>query len=405
MIRSVVVLLRSGLLVVVLAPGMARTQDPTPDPATIAARAIALHQGGDLVGAIEAYRQALALVPRSAELRSNLGAALSRLGRYDEAIAEYRQALDTQEANPVYRFNLALALYKAGRLSEATPELGRVLETQPANKNAALLLADCELQLGETRKVVELLSPREAEMGDDNAFAYLLGTALIAENNVARGQAVIDRLLRRGSAEAHLLMATAHIKAKDFEQASEELRLARQMNPHLPSLNYLQGQCLMGTRDWEGAARAFRDELEINPNHYEACLLLGNLRKDEGRYDDALQYLKRAMQMRSGDTRVMYSLAGVYVAGAKYEEARKLLEEVARLVPDSEQTHVTLATVYFRLNRPQDAQRERDIVRRLNAESVARARAETERNLESHGKPKQAGGEAEAPASPGPSPR
>jgi hypothetical protein len=46
------------------------------------------------------------------------------------------------------------------------------------------------------------------------------------------------------------------------------------------------------------------------------------------------------------------------------------------VVPDNEPTHVTLATVYFRLNRPQDAERERAIVRKLNAESVARARAE-----------------------------
>jgi tetratricopeptide (TPR) repeat protein len=384
------------------APTPTPVRAPTPDAAELMARAVALHQAGDIVGAVDAYRQVLKLVPDSAGVHSNLGAALSHLGRYEEAIEEYRQALRVQPNNPDYRFNLALALYKSARLDEAAAEFERVLAARPDSPNATLLLADCRLQLGETRKVIELLSPHEASFADNDAFAYILGTALIAENDLERGQAVIDRLLRKGSAEAHLLMAAAHIKAKDFEHAGEELRLARRLNPRLPGLNFMQGQCLMGSRDWEGAARAFRAELDINPNHFEACLMLGTLRKDEGRYDDALQYLKRATQMRSGDTRAMYSLAGIYVATGQFEEARKLLEEVARLVPDNEQTHVSLATVYFRLNRPQDAERERALVRKLNEQSVARARAETERAQQAR---KDAeGGEPAAAATPSPQP-
>lgn len=401
MIRAFAIFLILGAVPSQATAAQAQGQPAAGDGAAIFARAIALHQAGDLVGAIDAYREVLRLVPESAGIRSNLGAALSRLGRYDEAIQEYRLALRSDEGNADFRFNLALALYKSVRLAEAAAEFERVLGTQAHGGKATLLLADCQLQLGETRKVIDLLSPREAEFADDDAFAYLLGTALIEEDDLTRGQAVIDRLLRKGSAEAHLLMAAAHIKAKDFEHAGEELQRARQLNPRLPGLNYMQGQCLMGSRDWEGAARAFRAELDVNPNHFEACLMLGTLRKDEGRYDDALQYLKRANTMRSHDTRAMYSLAGIHIANGNFEEARQLLEEVARLVPDNEQTHVALATVYFRLGRPQDAERERTLVRKLNEASVARARAETEVAQKARQEAEGAG----AHAVPTPSPR
>jgi Flp pilus assembly protein TadD len=44
--------------------------------------AVALHQKGDLDGAIAGYRAYLKLRPDAIDARSNLGAALARLGHY-----------------------------------------------------------------------------------------------------------------------------------------------------------------------------------------------------------------------------------------------------------------------------------------------------------------------------------
>ena len=57
------------------------------------ARATQLHQSGDFEGAIRGYQSILAQHPERVDVRSNLGAAYSRLGRYEEAIAQYQQAL------------------------------------------------------------------------------------------------------------------------------------------------------------------------------------------------------------------------------------------------------------------------------------------------------------------------
>ncbi len=355
---------------------------PAPSPADFDRRfaeAVSLHQAGDLLGAIVLYEELLALAPQNPDLHSNLGAALARLGRFEGAIEQYRLALAADDANAIYRFNLALALYKAVRLEEAAAEFERVLAQPGENKSAVLLLADCWLQAGQPRKAVALLDPREAAFKGDRAYAYVLGSALIESNDLARGSALIERLLNDGSAEAYLLQAASKIKAlvgnrladmADWDAAIEIVRRARRLNPKLPGVSFAYGQCLLSSRDWDGAARAFRDELEINPNHFESNLLLGNLRRDDGRYDEALIYLKRAAQMRSQDSRVMYSLATVYVATDRFEEARTLLEKVAELVPASPKAHITLATVYARLKREGDAERERALVRKLAASAA-----------------------------------
>ena len=80
------------------------------------AKGVALHQSGDIIGAIDSYEQALKLTPWRLDARSNLGAALARLGRFEEAIEHYRKALETDPGQVGIRFNLGLALYKTGSI-------------------------------------------------------------------------------------------------------------------------------------------------------------------------------------------------------------------------------------------------------------------------------------------------
>ena len=73
--------------------------DP-PQAERVLQEAIALHQKGDFEGAVSGYRAYLKVRPDAVDARSNLGAALARLGRYEEAISEYRRALERDAQNP-----------------------------------------------------------------------------------------------------------------------------------------------------------------------------------------------------------------------------------------------------------------------------------------------------------------
>ncbi len=334
--------------------------------------AIELHQKGDIAAAIPAYRAYLTRVPGNVMARSNLGAALAHAGLYEEAIIEYNKALEAQPGNAPVRLNLALAYYKAARISQAARELERVTAGQPGNHQAILLLADCDLRLGENKKVIELLSPLERESPDDRAIIYMLGTALIRDNQPDRGQVLVDRILRDGdSAEARLLMGATKFSGQDFAGALSDFKRAVELNPSLPDLYAYYGMALAATGDTPGAEGAFRKELETNPNDYTSNIQLGILLTQEEKHAEARERFQHALAVRPGDAAARYQMAALDLQDGNTEAARTALEKLTREIPQFVEAHVSLATVYYREKRKQDGDRERAIVLRLNAEKQA----------------------------------
>src|SRR3989454_10512294 len=183
------------------------------------ARAVSLQRAGDFEGAIREYRAALAQEPANFEARSNLGVALAHIGHFEEAIDAYRQAL--QSAPPVASnrllTNLGLAYYKSGQLEEAVHIFEGVHKQIPGDLQVILLAGDCYLRLGDLKRVIELLTPVVPAYPQNRAVNYMLGMALIRSGDVAKGQGLVDDILRdSGSAEAHFLLGTVVFMTKDY---------------------------------------------------------------------------------------------------------------------------------------------------------------------------------------------
>jgi tetratricopeptide (TPR) repeat protein len=345
-------------------------QDAERDFERLFARALELQQAGDVLGAIDTYKAALTILPDRPEALTNLGAAHVKLGQYDDAIQQYEAALKSDPMNTAARLNLALAYYKSARPSEAIPQLKRVVASDPEARSAYLVLADCYLQTGQDQEAVSLLKPREQMFGNDLAYAYVLGTALLHIENVEEGQKYVDRIFGAGeSAEAHLLMGMAYLGRRDYPAAKAELEAAIKLNPRLPTVHALYGRALRSLGDPDAAERAFRKELALNINDFEANLQLGNIRKEAQKFDEASAYLERAITIRPTDLVARKLLASLRLQTGRNEEAVALLEGIVKEAPDLVEIHVQLATAYNRLKRKEDAERERAIVDRLNAEA------------------------------------
>lgn len=360
-------LLCAALWLALSAPG----QDQSPQD--LLRHAVELHQKGDSAGAIAAYQEFLKLRPDAYQVRSNLGAVLVKAGRYDEAIAEYRQALKAEPGNPGIGLNLALAYYKAGRIVEASTELARLHGAQPDNRQVTLLDADCQLRLGNNKSVIDLLTPLQGAPGDAMAVDYMLGTALVRDQQPAKGQVIINRILKSGdSAEARLLMGATKSYAMDFAGALEDLTVAVKLNPDLPDVFSYYGMALLATGDQAGAAVAFRRELASNPNDFNANLQLGALLHGDQNDTEALPYLQRALRVRPGDPGVRFQLALVEVAQQKLSDARADLASIIKDHPNFSEAHVALAGIYYRLKQKAEGDRESAIVKRLQDEAQAR---------------------------------
>jgi tetratricopeptide (TPR) repeat protein len=311
------------------------------------------------------------------EVRSNLGAAYSKLGRYEEAINQYIQALKIDNKNETIRFNLALAYYKAAIFTEAANELTTFLaaasQDLPQRKNAVLLLADCNVRLGNYKQVIESLSPLAEAEPNDRTVAFLLGSALLSDGQLSRGQQLIDKVFHdEDSAEAHLLLGSTLLLADDGHGAIKEFERAIQLDPKLPTLQAWYGRALMRMGDSTRAKAAFRIELDRNQTDFDANLFTGVLLRQDRQYEEALPYLTRATRLRPRDQYARYHLAAVYAALAKPKDALPLLEGVAKEFPEFSEARVLLASVYYRLNRKEDGDREKAAVQKLTAEQQAK---------------------------------
>jgi tetratricopeptide (TPR) repeat protein len=361
-----------ALVASVIPPAPVLAQDSSPEDTL--RQAMELQQAGDLEGAVQGYRQFLAARPKEAAVQANLGVLLAHLGRFDEAIGEYKKAVTLDPQNGDIVRNLGLAYYKSGRIAEAEGEFAKSHELSPDNLQTILLLADCQLRMGEHRDVIKLLTPIEADHREELAIAYLLGTALLHEGQIAEGQKRVDRILSKGdSAEARFLLGNQMFAAKDFPAAVKQLASAIELNPSLPGLQSLYGQALLNTGDPDAAAEAFRKERTSDPNQFEANLFLAQILTSRSQWKDAEPLLQQALRVRPDSFAAALELAAVHAETGKLTEARSELEALEKKWPKSAVVHQRLSEMDGKLHLTAEATREKKLAADLNPNPTSAA--------------------------------
>jgi tetratricopeptide (TPR) repeat protein len=116
--------------------------------------ALARMNAGDLGGAEEAARRAVALRDGSALAHLVLGDALLRARRFDEAAASYQATLERDPGQPRARSGLGIALSQAGRHEAAVAALTAALGEDPGNVAARTALAFSLARLGRRDEAV-----------------------------------------------------------------------------------------------------------------------------------------------------------------------------------------------------------------------------------------------------------
>lgn len=350
-----------------------------PSSQAILVQAIKLHQAGDFVQAIREYRRYLMTDPRSFVAHANLGAALDHQGQYAGAISEYEKALKLRPGNPQVRLNLAIAHYQALDLEEAVKELVPLHSAMPSNMQIALLLGDSYFRLGEYSKTEQLLEPLEGSSSQQKALDYLLGMSLLRDGKVKQAEPLINKIMSNGdSPEAHLMLGEARLSINDTPGAIKELRKALALDPKLPLAHWLYGKAMLESGHRNQAMLAFKEELAIDPNEYDPNVYLGASLNQALKYQEALPYLLRAIQVRPGSAQAGYQVAVAEIGLGQLQQAKQRLEDLVKRYPNFVEAHISLASVYYRLHMTQPGNRERMIVIKLNQQIQARKKAQAQ---------------------------
>lgn len=107
--------------------------------------------------------------------------------------------------------------------------------------------------------------------------------------------------------------------------------------------------------DQEGAVAAYREVLKLNPRDLPALNNIAYVLGDSlGRYDEAIDYARRAVAMAPGESRVLDTLGWLYYLDGQLENAEEILVQSINAEPNSANRY-HLGRVYEDLGRSTEA--------------------------------------------------
>jgi tetratricopeptide (TPR) repeat protein len=262
------------------------------------------------------------------------------------------------------------------KLPEALIEYQAAVGADPRNGQARLQLGRAFAASGNTVKAMEQLV-RAADLLPQDARAQTdAARALLAVGRFEDAGSRAARVLERDPThvDAHVLRAAATAGLKDVTGAIETLEEAIRLDPHRSGI-YLDLATLRAVQGQQPEAEAgFKQAIAVAPNSIEAHLALGNYYWLVRRVKDAENTLLNALKIDLRDQNVNQFLANLYIVTGRPAEAEAPLRRVAE-ASDRAQPQITLADYYIRQRRPDEARRVLEgVAKRPEAAAAARSR-------------------------------
>jgi tetratricopeptide (TPR) repeat protein len=199
---------------------------------------------GDLAGAAEALRRAVAYDAESAELRAAHAEALALTGQVEAAEAEARRAVALDgEGRAATAGHLLLARIHAARqeLARAALELAaaqgveaaRARDGEAGDPEPWRLASEQRLEAGDAAGALEVLDAGVRSVGDDGEGYRELGQALLERQELQRAEVALRRALaqRRDDAGAWKLLAEVHEALGRPSEARDDLLALLRLDP------------------------------------------------------------------------------------------------------------------------------------------------------------------------------
>lgn len=347
-------------------------QKPAPnaaDPARdLAQAAQAAQQRGDLRTAIEDYQKALELHPESIPLRVELASALIASGQLDAALDQDTQILKADPANLAAQINAATVYFRQGDVNRARYMFELIHKAHPDNLNAAIGLGYVYIKMLRYDQAAALLAPLAGAHPGNLDLEYVLAYAQIQSGDDADGVPRMEKVAQaRHDAAAWMIAASTLFAKRKFAQARDDAEQAIALNPQTPGAQALAGQARYALGDIDKAIPEFQAALRQNPRDFTANLYLGIIRSRQRDFATARPLLELAVELIPDHPLARLELAKVNAMTGHENDAVKELETLEKQTPQWIDPHIELATLYYKLHRPADGQRERDIVAQLQA--------------------------------------
>lgn len=233
------------------------------DPQAAFYLGVALEGTGDVKGAVEQYRKALAIDPKLVEASANLSGALLDQGDAQGALEAATRGLKVAPKNASLLRNRAAALDATGS-KDAAAAFQAAIAAAPKDEEVHYLYADFLARSGETQKAAAEL----ASLTSSNDVAVLASAARLLGKLKAWDDCVtaLDRAIgKQDVAELRVDRGLCKHGKKDDAGARADFESAVKLDPKFAPAHYYLGMQLKVGGNVKGARAELQKAAELDP--------------------------------------------------------------------------------------------------------------------------------------------
>ncbi|MYA88051.1 MAG: tetratricopeptide repeat protein, partial [Boseongicola sp. SB0662_bin_57] len=295
----------------------------------------ALIEKGDLDAALKVGRDAAAKFPDHAAFRYLTASAYRLRREFDEALNAIDRAIDLDERRPGSIWLRANILMDLERFDEALDAAQAVLDADPDHLHSHEQIMRKLASLGRPHDA-GALARKLVKHAPGNLRAMLIASRFYLDlDRFDEAMQLLQRALEIDSdnQEARLLRGQVLFQMSDYRRASEDLRFYASHNPDSMEAHWRLADSLLYSGAWEEAVDVAEHLIDLDPEHFHACRVLGNALVELDRPEDAVAAFDKLLPTEDCEG-LLIAASSVRVIG-DCASAKRYLGRVAELQPDN----------------------------------------------------------------------
>ncbi|MBF0589991.1 MAG: tetratricopeptide repeat protein [Magnetococcales bacterium] len=329
---------------------------------------VALKKGGNLKGAGQVYRKALAMDPDHPGIHTNMGNLLRQLRQPKKALVHYRKALQSNSNSAEGWRNLARILAELGELGRAEESVRKALVIRPDYPDAhrllkRLLVGQRDPQRAEPAPRAIEKQPSDKSDQNDRKDAekprprrvpgrvkkrLKRASLALSRGDVDGASSLLQRGLQRDPAEPLLLerLGVIEYQRRRYEPALQAFEKALEKDPDNDELHTNLGVVKRRCGDLLGAIVSYKQALDINPDNVISWNNLGNAHADQAQLDEAEASFLNAIKVRKEYPDAHRNLGDILRRKRRFRDAHRHARQALKLKPDDITAKLLQVTIF-----------------------------------------------------------
>ncbi len=324
------------------------------DPETNYIGGLLAFEQADFDLAEERLLKVLKVAPKHAKTQLLFGAVNFAQKDYEQATYYISQYLQLEPENIGARKLLGKAYILMGQHEEAQTALRRGLQGNGDNDAELLALVGLsELKAGDITSGITDLEKAVVAKPTSNVLRGELAKAYISAGETENALNQLTKILTEGGNrnQAEVLMVSAYLRAKQYDQAIDVVLDIHQRSPQDVAILSLVGHVFSASGDSVEARKYFNQALTIEPENIQVTMLLAALEEADGNVTEAEKLYKGLIKSDAPSTDPILALARLSEQKKDYKAMLAWLEKANENAPLDLRPKKVLAEYYFRENK------------------------------------------------------